>query len=72
MLVFFDCVFFLDTAFTSKEDLLSNAEMCFGGVVVAIDTSLESLKGKTYWELIKVGCRIFLGKGQNVATRIIR
>ena len=30
----------------SKEDFLSNTGMCFGGVVVAIDTVLRSLKGK--------------------------
>ena len=43
--IFWSC-FLLDTAFISKEDFLSNAGMCFGGVVVAIDTILRSLKGK--------------------------
>ena len=38
--------FLLDTACISEEDFLSNAGMCFGGVVVAIDTVLRSLKGK--------------------------
>ena len=42
--IFWSC-FLLDTACISKEDFLSNAGMCFGGVVVAIDTVL-SLKGK--------------------------
>ena len=43
--IFWSC-FLLDTAFISKEVCLSNAGMCFGGVVVAIDTVLRSLKGK--------------------------
>ena len=38
--------FLLYTACLSKEDFLSNAGMCFGGVVVAIDRVLRSLKGK--------------------------
>ena len=43
--IFWSC-FLLDTACISKEDFLSNAGMCFGGVVVAIDTVLRSRKGK--------------------------
>ena len=46
--------------------------MCFGGAVVAIDTVLQSLKGKTLLKINKVGNRIFPGKSQNVATRILR
>ena len=69
--IFWSC-FLLDTACILNEDLLSNAGMCFDGVVVAIDTVLQSLKGKYYWELMKLGCRNFLGMSQNVATRILR
>ena len=36
----------LDTACLSKEDFLSNAGMCFGSVVLAIDRVLRSLKGR--------------------------
>ena len=43
--IFWSC-FLLDTACISKEDFLSNTGMCFGGVVVAIDTVLRSRKGK--------------------------
>ena len=43
--IFWFC-FLLDTACISKEDFLSNAWMCFGGVIVAIETVLWSLKGK--------------------------
>ena len=43
--IFWSC-FLLDTAFISKEDFLSNAGMCFGGAVIAIDTVARSLKGK--------------------------
>ena len=43
--IFWSC-FLLDTACISKEDLLSNAGMCFGDIVVAIDTVLRSLRGK--------------------------
>ena len=69
--IFWSC-FLLDTACISKEDFLSNAGMCFGGAVVAIDTVLRSLKGKTLLKINKVGNRIFPGKSQNVATRILR
>ena len=43
--IFWSC-FLLDTACISKEDFLSNAGMCFGGVVVAIGTVLRSLKDR--------------------------
>ena len=43
--IFWSC-FLLDTACISKEDFLSNAGMCFGGAVIAIDTVARSLKGK--------------------------
>ena len=66
--IFWSC-FLLDTACISKEDFLSNAGMCFGGVVVAIDTVLRSLKGKYYWELIKVGCRISQGMSQKFSDQ---
>ena len=42
--IFWLC-FLLDTACVSKEDFLSNAGMCFGGVAVAIDTVLQSFSG---------------------------
>ena len=45
--------FLLDTACISEEDFLSNAGMCFGGVVVAIDTILRSLKGKILFRINK-------------------
>ena len=44
LLLFFLCVFF--STLYIKGRFLSNAGMCFGGVVVAIDTVLRSLKGK--------------------------
>ena len=43
--IFWSC-FILDTACISKLDFLANAEMCFGGVVVAKEKVLRSLKGK--------------------------
>ena len=43
--IFWSC-FLLDSACMSKKYFLSNAGMCFGGVVAAIDTVLQSLKGK--------------------------
>ena len=72
--IFWSC-FLLDTAFISKEDFLSNTGMCFGGVVVAIDTVLRSLKGKYYWESIKVGGRICQGMSQKCSdqnTKVVR
>ena len=66
--IFWSC-FLLDTPWISKEDFLSKAEMCFGGVLVAIDTVLRSLKGKYYWELIKVGCRISQGMSQKFSDQ---
>ena len=38
--------FLLGTACISREDFLSNAGMCFGGVLAAINTVLRSLRGK--------------------------
>ena len=49
--------------------------MYFGGVAVAIDTVLQSLKQKYYWELIKIGCIIFLGMSQKCNdqnTKVVR
>ena len=46
--------FLLDTSCISKEDFLSNAGICFGGVVVAIDTVLRSLKGKILLRIKKL------------------
>ena len=57
--IFWSC-FLLGTACISKEDFLSNVAMCFGGVVVAIDTVLRSLKGKTLLRINKSWVPIFL------------
>ena len=40
------CMFLLDTACISKKNFVSNAGMCFEGIVVAIDKVLRSLKWK--------------------------
>ena len=67
--------FLLDTACISKEDLLSNAGMCFGDIVVAIDTVLRSLRGKILLRINKVGCRISQGMSQkysNQNTKVVR
>ena len=61
--------FLLNTACVSKEDFVSDAGMCFGRVVVAVDTVLRSLNEKYYWELIKAERRIFLNVSQNLKTR---
>ena len=43
--IFWSC-FLRDVACISQEDFLSNGEMCFGSVVLAIDAVLGSLNGK--------------------------
>ena len=65
--IFWPC-FLLGTAWISKEDFLSNAGMCSGGVVVAIDTILRSLKGKI---LLRISQGISQ-KCSNQNTKVVR
>ena len=69
----FSSFFLLDTACISRKDFLSNAGMCFGGVVVATDTVLQSLKVKTLLKINKSWVQKFPRyESKNVVTRTLR
>ena len=71
--IFWSC--FLDTACISNEDFLSKAGMCFGCLVVAIDTVLQSLKGKILLAINKSWVQNFTGyesKCSNQNTTVVQ
>ena len=45
--------------------------MCFGVIVVVIDSFTKSKIDKYYWELLIVGYKIPLGVSQNLAATVI-